>query len=519
MKSLKKIFFNKLNNETKVTKTRMIASILLLIFVGFTVTKAWSAEITEVPLSLFPLHRYDQNVDTWLNPKDPNYTKPLVSLDYQKKRLQEYYNHYFSTAEDAFSPWSKNHVTKIMQGEIKLADYEKKLLEDFSNHNKEIASNQIGFGENFRPYEQDWIDKIAANIDFEKLEKSTQYRPEMRAILVQNSMARSLPTIDPHFYNFKLPGQGYPFDNLQISAIWAGTPLYVIAQSKDKSWSFVIAPEFKAWVQTKDLAMVSHQFIKRWQNAVKKNLLAITETETIITDSLTQKFQLKAYVGSIFPLVEEKGSLLKIFIPVKDMNGRAQMRQASIKREHGAKMPLSATPQNFAKLLKTLQKRPYGWGGYNFYNDCSMELKSIYAPFGIWLPRNSLQQASAGKKIDLENNTLDERLNYLKKEGRSLMTIVYIKGHVFMYLGKFSNTHLAQGQGLGDDTILMTYQNLWALKPEDESHRSVVGQAVFMPLLKTFSEDKDIHSQAGKQHFQIIFLDEWPEEEIPAETI
>ncbi len=34
--------------------------------------------------------------------------------------------------------------------------------------------------------------------------------------------------MDPSFFSPKLAGEGYPFDNLQVSAIRPGTPLYVL---------------------------------------------------------------------------------------------------------------------------------------------------------------------------------------------------------------------------------------------------------------------------------------------------
>lgn len=74
-------------------------------------------------------------------------------------------------------------------------------------------------------------------------------------------------------------------------------------------------------------------------------------------------------------------------------------------------------------------------GSAFFFNDCSQELKSIFTPFGIWLPRNSGQQAQLDSTLDLSKHNLDERLSLLKEKGHPLMTIIYIRGHVMLYLG------------------------------------------------------------------------------------
>ncbi len=494
-------------------KYRITLLLLIVIMLFGFITESFAAEI---PLSLFPMQRYDQNVDAWLDPKDPNYKKPLLSKEYQQARLKELYNHYFSTEKEGLSPWSENYVSKFINKKEKIVIDQKNLIKRFGNVKKEDDSKLIGFGENYRPHEEDWIIKIANNIDFEQLTKLSGFKRENCAILVQNTAARALPTALPHYYSFKEPGQGYPFDNLQVSAIWAGTPLYILSETKDKSWSLVLAPEFVVWVQTKDLARVDKAFISEWQKKAKAGLAAITVTETSIRDAKTDTFQFKAYVGSFFPMQDESAAnqrdAFKLLIPVKDPEGKAKIRETYVTKTQAARMPMEATPENFAKLFKTLQKRPYGWGGSNFNNDCSQELKSIYATFGIWLPRNSLYQANAGRKIDKSDSTIDQRLESLRREGRPLVSLIYIDGHVMMYLGKYTAPDFAFAQRLGDDTLLMTYQNIWGLRPKDDSNRAVIGQAVFIPLLKLFPEGRDLDSQANKKRFMIIHLDEWPDE-------
>lgn len=63
-------------------------------------------------------------------------------------------------------------------------------------------------------------------------------------------------------------------------------------------------------------------------------------------------------------------------------------------------MPIKSSPKNFAKLIKSMVCKPYGWGNLYFNNDCSSEIRSLMLPFGIFLPRNSADQAQAGKNID-----------------------------------------------------------------------------------------------------------------------
>lgn len=494
-------------------------TLLLIIILGTSWASIGSA--ASIPLEIFSLKNYDQNVDQWLKPNDPNYKKSLLDPGYQETRLQDFYNHYFSTDKNSPSPWNQRFVenkSRDKAGSIdskannfeKIFEIQKKLLKDFSNDD---SSSNIGYGENFRPYNKHWIKKIENNMDMEDL-KNNIFKKENKGMITQNAYVRVLPTMEPHFYHFSTAGQGYPFDNLQMTDIWAGTPIYIISETKDKTWVLIMSPDVTGWVQSEHVARVDENFIQIWQKQAKQNLLAVTHTEAPIYYSPNHKPLLRAYVGSVFPGVANvkltpenmaKKTHYKILFPVKNADGFAYITEGVISKEHATPMPFAATPENFSKILKTLQNRLYGWGGLYFYNDCSQELKSLYAPFGIYLARNSANQAEAGKSIDISSKSMEERLQFLMEQGKPLLTVVYIGRHVFMYLGNYPNPNSKK-----HELIPMTYQNIWGLKPTNSSHRSIIGQSVLFPLLKQYPEDPKLNSPANTKDFKVIFLDQWP---------
>ena len=139
---------------------------------------------------------------------------------------------------------------------------EPEILEDFNNQNKLIKDKH--YAENFKEHDQIWWNRIRENMDLDAL-TSSEFNAENRAISVTNTYARALPDHAPDFFHASLPGQGFPFDNLQESAIWAGTPLYVFSVSKDKAWSLVLTPDgYFSWVKSYDIAYVSSEFINQW---------------------------------------------------------------------------------------------------------------------------------------------------------------------------------------------------------------------------------------------------------------
>ncbi|MBS0351979.1 MAG: SH3 domain-containing protein [Proteobacteria bacterium] len=471
------------------------------LFIGSMMSITTASLSANLPATLFPLDNYDQSVVTWLPPTDPDYHKPLISSQLQQRRMKELYQHLFSTAPDAMSPWSDNFVNAILAQHPGLPELESSLLKRFSNRDKDPA--HINYAENFRPYSSEWIDKIANNI---QTNYPSSFLKKQRAIAVKNTSIRLLPTSRASFYSYEIAGQGYPFDNLQVSRLWAGTPVYVFEYSKDFRWALIAAPAAIGWVEAEKLAKVDDAFISRWQQAVQVNLIAITDIKVPIF-SVSKTYQFSAYIGTIFPLAAVRKNNYTIFIPVRDTTGRAQIQPALINHQYAEKMPLAVTRANFAKLFTKLKNRPYGWGGLYNYNDCSAELESLFRPFGIWLPRQSPDQVYMGKIEDQTSATPTDRIAYLREHGRPLMTIVYIGGHIFLYVGNYSQN----GNATSASTNVMTYQDIWGLRPSDDSSRAIIGQSLFFPLLLAYPEEPNMVSLAAKNYFQVSYLDQMPE--------
>jgi cell wall-associated NlpC family hydrolase len=478
-------------------------------FVGVLIFSLCTASIADTDLlSLFPIKHYNQAVSTWVNPADPDYDKPLLTAEMQETRYQDFFQHYFG----AHSPWNGDYVSQLMEqtGLDKFKSIEQSVIESFNNQTK--IDDEIGYGENFSAHTKEWIDNISKNINLGEW-NALNYNPENRAIAINNTYARALPTPDPYFYSPKIAGEGYPFDMLQMSAVWVGTPLYIIKESADHAWSLVLTPEYVAWVKSDQIARTSGSFVKEWEAAAKDDIAAITRSPTSILDNDNQ-FLFSAFVGAVFP-VKEVGTRIQIYVPVTNQYRQAEIKSSSVSTDDIAVMPLAATPHHFADLMGAQIGRPYGWGNLYFYNDCSAELKSLYTPFGIWLPRNSSQQVTAGKQVDMSNATLTQRLSYLMKDGKKFMTIVYLGGHIVMYLGSTINPNSRQ-----HELMVMTYQNLWGLMPYPPTRRSVIGKATLFPLLPQYPEDKTLVPQAARQYFQVSYLDVMPDPtQLPATSL
>ena len=450
-------------------------------------------------ITLFPTGNYAQDVDHWIDPAAPGYDTPFLAPDAQRAQFAALYARYFGAGPDDRSPWNRAYIdTRVYgNGDGRIAALQERRLEAFDNTNKPPRS--IGYGMNFRPHTKAWIDAIARNVNPGQFASTASYDPSRRAIATTALLVRELPTLDPSFFDHRIAGEGYPFDNLQVSAVRPGTPLYVLGTTEDGGWRYVQAPDVQGWVRSEGVASVGDAFVAAWRAAAGKMLGVVIAASAPVRDN-SGVFRFDAPAGTLLPLLPvTSDGTHNILVPVRDVDDRAAIRVAALPATEIATAPLGATPRHLAWLLKALVGRPYGWGNANFDNDCSAELQSIFAAFGVWLPRHSSTQMSAGTMTDLSASTPAARLDYLARNGKPMRTLIYIGGHVMLYLGNTERDGHA---------VPLVYQDIWGLEPADDSRRAVIGGSVILPLLLRYPDDPNLESLAATPIFQISILGE-----------
>ncbi|MBP9743263.1 MAG: C40 family peptidase, partial [Burkholderiales bacterium] len=215
------------------------------------------------------------------------------------------------------------------------------------------------------------------------------------------------------------------------------------------------------------------------------------------------EYRFRGYVGMIFPVSQITKNGIQILIPFKQINGMATISYSNLTNNKAAILPIRASAANFALLFKALQGRNYGWGNLGFYNDCSAEMKAIFTMFGFFMPRSTSNQIFAGKMVDISNLDARARSDYLIKNGVPLLTLVRIKGHILLYIGSYKEVNGSE--------FALSYQQMWGMSPKDRSSRFVIGQSVFLPLLLTYPENKELASELDNKIFQLIYLNQVPD--------
>jgi len=334
-------------------------------------------------------------------------------------------------------------------------------LEDVEKIFAKFAADP-GYGENMRRRTVKEIEKLRNNADLKRYPNR-----RLRAITVQSADVRLMPSHRPHYSS---PRRGFPFDNLQESSIAPNTPVHVAHVTKDRAWVFAESSFAAGWVRSRDIAYADEAFLKKWRSglygvAVKDKIQAVAQDGQAL---------FKIPLGSVFPLdPSAPGETVRILTAVANENRRAIIRIVRVDGDAVVPKPLPLTPLHVAQVSNQLINEPYGWGGLYANRDCSAMIRDLFAPFGIWLPRNSADQArEGGAFIDLERFTPQEKEAMILRHGRPYTTLLWRKGHIMLYIGT------REGKPL-------VFHNIWGVRTRDligREGRKIIGHAAITTL-------------------------------------
>jgi hypothetical protein len=293
------------------------------------------------------------------------------------------------------------------------------------------------------------------------------------AIITGNTSLRMAPDDEPFFRDPARAGEGYPFDYFQYSALWAGMPVFVVHASSDGGWLLCETPLAAGWVRARDVAYVDSGFM----NAYRTGMYAAVVADDTPLRTAEGRWVLTAHTGAVFPVDKADAAGLVLRVPVRGADGGAGIRLVHVSYGAAARMPLPLTPVAVAMVGNGMMRQPYGWGGLLEHRDCSAAMHDLFAPFGIWLPRNSSQQARAGALVSLEEMTPPQREAHILEQGVPFFSFIWMRGHIGLYLGP-DRQDCAAGKPL-------MFHNVWGIRtgggraPEG---RLVIGRAVVTTL-------------------------------------
>ncbi len=422
------------------------AFVLLL----FSLLGAWGCEgKTEVAWhgSVADLGKFPQDLNAFVKPETAD--RPLISPSGQKAAAERYLYRFYKPWDQEKSGFSKKGMASSTNGYAGKSSW---------TRNGERVDPGL------------WTRAVDnANV---KAFPSVSWK----GILVENAFLRGLPVSTPFYKNPAKAGEGYPFDYLQYSSLWIGTPVYVSHVSRDAEWLFCETAMVSGWVPSRAVSPVDERIMGFWRTqplgAVVKDKLPVEAWRG--NANVAKAGDLR--VGTLLPW--QGGELL---VPVAQ--GMATGWQAvALPLGAAREFPMPLTPANVAAVGNEMMGEPYGWGGLDYLRDCSAMIRDLFTPFGLWFPRNSSSQIQVGQVRDLSYLRPPDKERMLRDFGEPFITLVGLPGHIMLYVGQYDGRAAVFHDVWGSRTIL----------PNGESGRLIIGKVVVSSL------------EPGIEHHQVV---------------
>lgn len=316
-----------------------------------------------------------------------------------------------------------------------------------------------GYGSNLRPLGAQWFQEMAGLSNFDAFGSLNR-----KGIALRRMDVRSLPTEKPLYNNPALPGEGYPFDMLQNSSVSYAEPVYVSHLSKDGEWSYVFTNSVSGWVKTEGIGLLGEETVREYMR--REKLFVLDDRIPLADDK--GRFATHSRIGMILAFDGEEDEYYYALSYNPDGSSRRLVVPKAIVRKGFVMLD----KEELIRIGDQMLKNTYGWGGMFGERDCSSMIREMMTPFGIWLPRNSSAQAKKGEIIPLEGLSDEDKLTVIKTGGVPFETIIYLKGHVLLYLGTYDNT-------------VMVLHNIWGIRTitkEGVKGRHLIGRAIVSTL-------------------------------------
>jgi len=376
----------------------------------------------------------------------PELTGELFSLEKQARLYKDFRDAYFG-------PWTRPEPKFEAQDVFWGFDF--------------IREREV-YAENYLPVTTDWLSRMHRKSDI-----SGYPSRHKRAVTVENADMRAMPSRSPVFLDPRAPGEGFPFDYLQNTLVPAGTPVLITHVTRDGDWALAETDYAAGWVRWSGLALVDADFVRKFKSG---SLVGFVQDQAPVYTA-GGRHVFTGRVGMLLP-EGESGGLADgrgFLVPVRDKDGEAALVEGRTSREVLHKFPVQPTGADFAGMMDSMLGQAYGWGGMYENRDCSALLQDLFRMFGIFLPRNSAQQKHFKEPVPLEGLEREKKLEKIVKKGRPFLSILYMPGHVMLYLGQDPESQMP-----------VVYHSLWGLRTSrvwhSEPGRHIIGRTVITSL-------------------------------------
>lgn len=262
-------------------------------------------------------------------------------------------------------------------------------------------------------------------------------------VVVERASMRSYPT-DVRVLKSE---EDRDLDRFQETGVFPGQRLAILHESADGEWWFAVNYHYAAWLPKRAVAIGERAQINQWFNRSPRLTVTGAQVRTNFNPDDQRTSQVVLDMGVSLPVLSaaEVGHRINgqnphashiVSLPVRTESGALEFEPTLIGRAQDVTLGhLEYRPSLvLQQAFKFLGER-YGWGHDYNGRDCTGFVGEVYKSFGILMPRNSGQQGNS-EFAPTKRFAADDHV--ARREALAELSVgdlIYIPGHVMMYLG------------------------------------------------------------------------------------
>ena len=292
-----------------------------------------------------------------------------------------------------------------------------------------------------KPLSAQALAEIVANRDLAAIPAS---QPTRHGLVVARAALRAFPTEQRVFSE----AGDRDIDRFQESALFPGTPVVPLHESRDRQWLFVLSPRYAAWIARDRVAVGTAAEVFGYVDRAPYRIVTAATAHTVYTPEQPALSRLQLDMGLRLPLVEAPAdgqvngqhayASHVVELPLRRADGRLAFASALLPASaDSAPDYLPLTRANLVRQSFKFLGERYGWGHAYDARDCSGFVSEVYRSMGVELPRNTRDQAvspALDKRRFDAGDDHDARLAAAR--ALDVGDLVYIPGHVMMVIGQ-----------------------------------------------------------------------------------
>ena len=302
---------------------------------------------------------------------------------------------------------------------------------DMSDYPNSVSGREvIGLIQKYNIPSGDNYDENGDYISYDVIKSLTDNRalssvPETvnvkKAVIVSRCDLKSIPS-DIRFFK---KGDLY-YDKTQETELIASFPVAVLHESADGKFLFVQSYFYCGWIPKNKAALCTDDEYMLFAKSSK--YVTVISPEVKLGEAILN-------MGTVLPYVSDMEKDFIVLCPTIDNDKCLKLKKEKISKNDAVFSSLPYTMENFYLQAFKYENTPYCWGGMGGGVDCSGFVCAVFRSFGIYLPRNTGEQAFySGTISDIRGLSIAQTEKLL--DDQSYPTAMHRKGHVMLYLGE-----------------------------------------------------------------------------------